>query len=151
MVRSRYRRRAAGPLTLAVSLGINLFLAGWAVTQYLEPPAYSKPGVAPEVVAQAIARSLPAADGALLAGAFAAKKDTLDRARHNYLEALERLRQVIRAEHLDETALQDRMRDVRQIRQTERQIFSDTMLEVIPKMSWQGRQDFVSSHMGGHP
>jgi hypothetical protein len=151
MIRSRHRRRATGPLILAISIGINLFLAGWAVTQYLEPPAYSKPGVAPEVVAQAIVRALPAADGALLAGAFAEKREALDRARRNYLDALERLRQVILAERLDEAALQDRMRDVRQIRQTERQIFSDTMLEVIPKMSWQGRQDFVSSHMGGHP
>ncbi|MDR3440905.1 periplasmic heavy metal sensor [Telmatospirillum sp.] len=143
------RQRTVGSIVLALSVGLNLFFAGWGVMQYFDPPAFSKPGTAPEIVAETIARSLPSADGEILRRAFAEKREPLQAARQRYLSAVERLRNVISSDPLDPQALQEAMAALRSTRQAERDIFSGTMLDVIPRFSLHGRQIFVETHMGG--
>ncbi|MTJ82792.1 MAG: periplasmic heavy metal sensor [Telmatospirillum sp.] len=145
------RRRSSRSWILALSLGLNLFLAGWAVTQYLRPSVYSKPGVAPEVIADAIAGSLPAADGDLMRKAFAERRNDLRAAREAYLVTFDHFRQVITADPPSAAAIAAGMEEVKRTRQLERQIFSDTMVDVLPRLSRDGRQAFVASHLGGRP
>jgi uncharacterized membrane protein len=134
---------------LAISIGLNLFLIGWEVTQRLAAPSYAKPDPAPETVAEAIASELPSADGDILRRAFADKRQPLQEARQRYLVAIGRLRQVLSMEQLDGEAFQSAIADLRSSRQAERKIFGDTMSDVIPRMSAPGRQAFVATHMGG--
>lgn len=140
-----------GSLPLALSLALNLFLVGWAVTQHFGESQFAKPEPAPEVVAEAIAAALPAQDGDLVRRAFDAKRQQLQDARQRYLAAFDRLRRIISAETLDQRAFQDALVDLRAARQAERQIFGETMADVISHMSLQGRQTFVATHMGGRP
>jgi uncharacterized membrane protein len=143
------RRNSARSILLAISIGVNLFLIGWEVTQHLAAPTYAKPDPAPETVAEAIAGALPPADGELLRQAFSEKRQTLSEARRRYLLAVDHVRQVISAEPLDRPAFQEAIVELRASRQAERQIFGDTMQDVIPRLSPQGRRAFVATHMGG--
>ncbi len=143
------RRNGAGSIVLALSIGLNLFLIGWEVTQHLGAPSYAKPDPAPETVAETIAGDLPPADGEVLRRAFGEKRQTLQEARRRYLVAVERVRQVLSTEPLDQEVFLAAIAELRTTRQAERKIFGDTMLDVIPRMSPQGRQAFVATHMGG--
>lgn len=145
------RRNSAGSILLALSIGLNLFLIGWEVTQHLSAPTYAKPDPAPETVAEAIAGALPSADGDILRQAFAGKRQSLQEARQHYLAAVEHLRQILSAETLDREAFQETITQLRGTRQAERRIFGDIMLDVIPRLSPQGRRAFVATHMGGRP
>ncbi|WP_158240569.1 periplasmic heavy metal sensor [Telmatospirillum siberiense] len=143
------RRNSVRSILLAVSLGLNLFLAGWEVTQHFGPSPYSKPHPAPETVAEAIANSLPAGDADILRKAFVEKRPALQEAREEYLNELARLRSIITTEPFDRDAFDASMSRMRATRQTERLLFGDTMRDVIPRLSPQGRQAFVAAHMGG--
>lgn len=143
------RRNGAGSILLALSIGLNLFLIGWEVTQHLGAPTYAKPDPAPETVADTIADALPSADGDIVRRAFAEKRQSLQEARQRYLVAVERVRRVLSSEPLDREAFQEAITQLRATRQAERLIFGDTMRDVIPRMSPQGRQAFVATHMGG--
>jgi uncharacterized membrane protein len=134
---------------LALSIGLNLFLIGWEVTQHLSAPTYAKPDPSPETVAEAIATALPPPDGDILRQAFAAKRQSLHEARQQYLAAFEQVRQVLSTEPLNRDNFQESITLLRATRQAERQIFGDTMTDVIPRMSPQGRHAFVETHMGG--
>lgn len=143
------RWNSARSILLAISLGLNLFLAGWEVTQHFAPAPYSKPPPAPETVADAIANSLPPNDAEILRKAFAEKRPALEAARQEYLGELANLRQVITADPFDPDVFVRAMDQMRATRQAERLLFSDTMRDVIPRLSAQGRRDFVATHMGG--
>lgn len=143
------RRNSAGSILLALSIGLNLFLIGWEVTQHLSAPTYAKPDPAPETVAEAIASALPSADGDILRQAFAEKRQSLQDARQRYLVAVDRVRHVLSVEPFDQDAFREAITQLRTTRQAERLIFGDTMRDVIPRMSPQGRQAFVATHMGG--
>jgi uncharacterized membrane protein len=151
MLETSRRRSSTSSIVLALSLGLNLFFAGWEITQNLAAPHYSRSDTAPEVVSEAIAGALPTADGNLLRRAVDDKRQPLEEARRRYLVALEHARQVISAEPLDEAALHDAVAQVRASRQAERVLFGDTIVSVIPRMSPQGRQAFVTTVMGGRP
>jgi uncharacterized membrane protein len=143
------RRNSARSILLALSIGLNLFLIGWEVTQHVGAPSYAKPDPAPETVAEAIAKALPAADSDVLRRAFAEERQTLQEARQRYLGAVEHARQVISTEPFDRDAFLAAITSLRATRQAERQIFGDTMQDIIPRMSPQGRRAFVATHMGG--
>lgn len=146
-----YRRSPGRSALLAVSLGLNLFFAGWEVTQHFGPPPYAKPHPAPETVASAIADALPPADAGILRKAFAEKRLALQAARSEYLGEIAELRRIITAEPFDRDVFVQEMDRMRATRQSERLLFGDTMRDVIPQLSPQGRQAFVAAHMGGQP
>jgi uncharacterized membrane protein len=129
---------------------VNLFLAGWALTQGFGPTyTNTKPDPAPEQVAEQIAEALPAADAELVRLAFADKRQSLVEARAKYLVALDHVRVAIDANPFDRQALDQAIIELRQTRQAERTIFGETIMDVVPKMSPQGRHAFVVTHMGG--
>jgi uncharacterized membrane protein len=142
------RDRTVCRMLLTLSLGLNLFLIGWVVTGSLGAD-YAKPDPAPEAVAAEIAAALPQPDSDLLLRAVAAQRQALLEARRNYLAAFNHLRSVVAAEPLDATDLRRAVADLRTARQSERALFGDTIVEVLPRMSREGRQAFVASHLGG--
>lgn len=139
---------AGGRLLLALSFGLNVFLIGWTLAGGFAP-RYAKPDPPPGIVAETIAAALPAPDGALLRAAMAEKRPALDAARVRYLDALARLRAVIAAEPPDPAALRAAVAQLRVARQAERVLFGDTIIEVLPRVSAEGRRAFVASHLGG--
>lgn len=145
------RRNSAGTILLALSIGLNLFLIGWEVTQHLGTPAVSKFHPSPESVAEAIAAGLPSSDADILLRAFAERRAPLQAARQQYLVEFERVRQVISAEPFDRDAFEQSIAQLRHTRETERTLFGDAMRDVIPRLSSKGRQAFVATHMGGRP
>ncbi len=146
----RRQRRSLGSVLLALSLGFNVFMIGWVATQRLAPPAFTKPDPPPEVVAASIAQDLPSSDGKMLRDAVAAKRAELAEARAHYLVAVGEVQQVIGADPLDDEALDRVMVGFRSSRQAERGIFGGIMVDVIKRMSPEGRRAFVESHLGGH-
>ena len=142
------RNRSRCRTLLTLSLGLNLFLIGWVVTGSF-PADCAKPDPAPETVAAEIAAALPQADRTLLLQAVAAQSPALLEARRSYLEAFNRLRAVIVTEPINPVDLRRAVADMRTTRQAERSLFGDTIVEALPKMSPQGRQAFVASHLGG--
>jgi uncharacterized membrane protein len=143
------RRRPVGAFLLLLSLGLNVFLLGWAATQYFAPSSCSKPDPAPEVVGESIAEALPAPDAALLRRALAEKQDALHQAREQYLAAVGRLRETLIADPFDSDAYQDAVTEVHASRQAERTLFGSTLAGVIPQMSHEGRKAFVASRLRG--
>ncbi|HXP97857.1 MAG TPA: periplasmic heavy metal sensor [Telmatospirillum sp.] len=143
------RRNSAGTILLALSIGLNLFLIGWEVTQHLGAPVVSKFHPSPETIAEDIAATLPAIDAEILRQAFVEKHPALQETRQRYLAQFEHLRMVISNEPFDRAAYEEAVAQLRDTRQTERLLFGDTMRDVIPRLSPQGRQAFVAIHMGG--
>ena len=56
---------------------------------------------------------------------------------------------MIVTEPLNPVDLRRAVADMRTTSQAERSLFGDTIVEALPKMSPQGRQAFVASHLGG--
>jgi|GEM_PF-2337046 len=144
------RRPRSGPLLLALSLGVNLFLVGWLATQSFSTPKFDKFGVPPEKAAEAIAKTLPDSDGEILRHVISSRATQLNAARRDSQDAMKVLRETIVADPVDQTALRDAFDHMRATRQSERGLFADAIIDAIPQMSLEGRQAFIKTQMGGH-
>jgi acyl carrier protein phosphodiesterase len=83
--------------------------------------------------------------------AFAEKRPALQEARQQYLVEFDRVRQAISGVPFDRDAFEDAITHLHLTREAERSLFGDIMRDVIPRLSPQGRQAFVATHMGGRP
>lgn len=148
---SLFRRNKAASVLLALSLGLNLFLGGWLVTQGVSPSHHDKFSVPPEQAAESIAKSLPAGDGEILRHVIAAHAPQLNAAHRDSQEAMRHLRETIVAEPLDPAALRDAFDMMRASRQSERGLFGDAIIQAIPQMTLEGRQAFIRNNLGARP
>ncbi|OIQ93681.1 hypothetical protein GALL_243620 [mine drainage metagenome] len=146
------RRFCSGPLLLALSLGLNLFLAGWLISGALlgHPQTITLPEPPPEVIIADVARALPPADADLLRRNFASRQPAIDQARQTYVAALDHLARVITARPFDAAAFHQAADAMHAAHQSERTLFRATFSQTIPQMSDAGRAAFVSNHFG-HP
>ncbi len=146
------RRICSGPLLLALSIGLNIFLAGWLISGALlpHPQTVTLPEPSPEVIIADVARALPPDDAALLRRNFTARRPAIDQARQTFLAALDRLAGTITRRPFDAAAFHQAADAMHAAHQTERTLFRATFSQTIPQMSDAGRAAFVSSHFG-HP
>ncbi|HVI50454.1 MAG TPA: periplasmic heavy metal sensor [Candidatus Sulfotelmatobacter sp.] len=150
-MRSFSRSRRLGPLLLTLSLGLNLFLGGWIVSQGLPTLRFDKHGLPPEQAAEAIAKTLPDADAEILRHVMSGRAPQMNAARRDAIEATKHLREAMTAEPLDPAALREAFDRMRAARQAERGLFAETIIDILPQMSLEGRQAFIKTQMVGHP
>jgi uncharacterized membrane protein len=121
------------------SLALNLFFVGLTAALLLRsPPATPPRNVATRI--EALAKSLPSADGAKLRGAYARDHTPVNVARNNYEKAREGIRTVLRQEPFDATAMQDAMTNTRAARQTYDQALQEMLANAAADMSPAGRK-----------
>lgn len=151
--RGFFNRRRLAPLLLAVSLGANIFLAGWWISLEasgdLLCPNLPQPRPAPEMISERIAAALPKADGELLRRTVAEQRDRMDEAHAAYLDTFARLRDIVAANLLDEAAMRSALSELRVRQQTERFLLGDAITDALVRMSPEGRKAFVDTRLGG--
>jgi len=144
-----FRRTRGKWALLALSIGLNLFLAGWIATQELAPFHHDRYATPPEKVTETIVRHLPAGDGEIMRHAIEGRMPQIKIAHREAADATNNLKQVAAAQNVDPTALKTAFDAMRSARQAERTLFIDAILEAMPQMTQQGRQDFIND-MGRH-
>lgn len=143
------RRRTRWAYVAAVSLALNGFCLAFIGAQVLRlrHPDKVLAVVGGDRVGKAIAESimaqlpgkLPDADGQLLRKAFAAKAPTLSALRIQLAEADEQVRADLARQPFDEERLRVSMVQSRAIRRQFGPLIEDMLLEVLPRMSDEGR------------
>ena len=146
-----FHRDKTASVLLALSLGLNLFLGGWLVTQGFVPSHRDKFSVPPEKAAETIAKRLPAGDGEILRHVIATHTPQLNAAHREAQEAMRHLRETIVAAPLDPAALRDAFEKMHAARQNERGLFADAIIVALPQMTEEGRQAFIRNNLGARP
>ena len=149
-VRAGLRRR--GPLLLALSLGLNIFLVGWLGANRLacRSDGASLPEPPPEVMLERIAHHLPQPDAQRLHDVFSTRQDAIHKARQDYIDALDRLSLAVTTQPFDQQAFRKAAAETRAAHEIVRAQFGDALLDAISQFSPEGRAAFASSHFIHH-
>lgn len=134
---------------LALSVAINLFLAGWIVAQQMAPFHRDRYAIPPEKVAEAIVADLPAGDGEILRHAIGIRMPQIKAAHQASDETMLKLKQAASAETVDPAGLKTSFDAMRATHQAERTLFTEAILEALPQMSQEGRRTFIRD-LGRH-
>lgn len=121
------------------SLALNLFFVGIAVAMAVRGPAPPPWDRNVLVRVEHIAASLPAADGDVLRGRIAAQHEAIEDAQAKYRTAQDGVRETLRQEPFDATALQAAMARTRAARQNFDQIIQGVFAGSAAQMSQAGR------------
>ncbi|MEA1674160.1 periplasmic heavy metal sensor [Nitrospirillum sp. BR 11163] len=132
-----------------LSLALNLFLLAFLGAQQWRqrtalgalPPvlARSAAGNALATLVGQLAEQLPAGDRSLLRGAIVSHMAQLEAAQGRFTAAMDQVRTEIDRTPLDPDALRAAMANAREQRQPIGPVLEDIMMEVLPKMSPEGR------------
>lgn len=145
---------------LAVSIALNLFLAAFVGAQRwkavrLERLALPAAGFLegegmrdPEGAVQRLGTTLPRADAALLRRAVLTRLDALAEARRGFAAAVERTREEVARNPVDPTALRAAIEEARRQRQRFGPLVEEILLDIVPRMSPEGRQ-VLARYRGG--
>ena len=124
---------------LPLSLALNVFLATLAVMRPPFPPPRHGPPPSPAHIAERIAQTLPAADGAVLRQVFAVHAAEMER-NHALIHALpDRVRAILAAPALDEAALKAAMADNRDAHAAMDDALAQVIVETATRLSPEGR------------
>ncbi|MDE1145537.1 MAG: periplasmic heavy metal sensor [Azospirillaceae bacterium] len=141
-------------LLLTLSLALNLFLLAFvgaqqwrerAVLRMLPPSVAATPGG--NALASAfidLAENMPADDRRLLREAILSHMAQLEQAQAGFIQAMDQVRAEIDRTPLDDDALRAAIANARTQRQPLGLVLEDIMMDVVPKMSPEGR------HVLGH-
>jgi uncharacterized membrane protein len=120
------------------SLALNLFFIGCAIALLMRGPEPAPPrNVATRI--EALAKSLPPADGAKLRGAYAREHTAVNVARADYEKARDSIRAVLAREPFDAAAMQDAMSKTRAARQQFDEALQGMIAKAAGEMSPAGR------------
>lgn len=148
---------------LAMSIALNLFLAAFVGAQRWKavrlerqaPPAagfLEGGGVQdPEGAVQRLATTLPQRDAALLRRAVLSRLDALTEARRGFALAVERTREEIARTPVDPAALRAAIEEARRQRQRFGPLLEEILLDIVPRMSPEGRQVLARYRGGAMP
>lgn len=120
------------------SLALNLFFIGCAIALLVRGPEALPPhNVATRI--EALAKSLPPADGAKLRGAYVRDHTAVNVARADYEKARDNIRAVLAQEPFDAAAMQNAMSKTRAARQQFDQALQGMIAKAAGEMSPAGR------------
>jgi uncharacterized membrane protein len=121
------------------SLALNLFFVGLTAALLVRGPAAATPrNVAMRI--ESLAQSLPAADGTMLRDNFTTQRAAIEAARANYDASRDRIREVLRREPFDASAMADTMSKARAARQGYDQALQAMLAKAAAEMSPAGRK-----------
>jgi uncharacterized membrane protein len=124
---------------LAISLALNLFLAGMMIAWHMRPPPPPPQGPWFERMIQRMSTDLPSADRDLLQASYQARKGELDRMDKDVQAARERVAAAMRAQPYDPAALEQAMAEARDVREPVVETVEQAVAEAAAKMSPEGR------------
>jgi uncharacterized membrane protein len=139
---------------LLISLAINLFFVGaigaLTVRSYLTGECTQSRRSA-EARIDRIAATLPAADAAILHAKFESERSSAEAAREAYDRSLEQVRNALRAEPFDGSALAAAMADARSQRVALDQVLHEIIAASAAQMSPEGRGQLADWTPPPHP
>lgn len=133
---------------LALSLALNLFLAGMMIAWHMRPPPPPPPGPWFERMIQRMSTDLPQADRDILQTAYQARKGELDRMDKDVQTARERVGAAMRAQPYDPAALEQAMAEARDAREPVVETVEQAVAEAAAKMSPEGRMKLADWRKG---
>lgn len=133
---------------LLASIVLNVFLvAAWIVHFAIE----SRPPRGPMAAMERLGDKLPSSDRAMLRAAFEADFEHFSQSRHAMDEMEPRLRAVLSHEPFDKAAFRALLVESDQIRANFGHSLTDTLPDVVEKMSVEGRHELAEAHFFGPP
>ena len=133
---------------LALSLALNLFLAGTMVAWHMRPPPPPPPGPWFERMIQRMSGDLSPADRDILQASYQSRKGELDRMDREVQAARERVGAAMRAQPYDPAALEQAMAEARDVREPVVEIVEQAIVEAAAKMSPEGRMKLADWRKG---
>jgi len=133
---------------LALSLALNLFLAGMMIAWHMRPPPPPPPGPWFERMIQRMSAALPPADRDILQTSYQARKGELDRMDKDVQAARERVGAAMRAQPYDPVALEQAMAEARDVREPVVETIEQAVAEAASKMSPEGRMKLADWRKG---
>lgn len=133
---------------LAVSVALNLFLAGMMIAWHMRPPPPPPPGPWFERMIQRMSADLPPADRAILQSSYEARRQELDRMDKEVQAAREKVSAAMRAQPYDPAALEAAMAAARDVREPVIETVEQAVAEAATKMSPEGRAKLADWRKG---
>ncbi|OJX71786.1 periplasmic heavy metal sensor [Magnetospirillum sp. 64-120] len=130
---------------LPVSLAVNAFLGGLAITEWLAPD-FPPPPPRPERMIEEMAEILPAPDAAILRHSFAEHAPGMERRPHEREEMFLKIRAALKADPFDPQALTTIFHDGRKIRDAIDDSIEGALVDAATKMSAEGRHKLAEWH-----
>lgn len=133
---------------IGVSIALNLFFAAFLGAQawrahHRGPEADiagERGGAFAQGIIRQLAEKLPPADARLLRNSFLTRLPAILAAQAQALDGLERLRSDIAQEPLDMDKVRADMQPIQDGRQKSRAVVEEVLVEILPRLSPQGRQ-----------
>jgi len=133
---------------LALSLALNLFLAGTMIAWHMRPPPPPPPGPWFERMIQRMSAGLPQADREILQTAYQARKGELERMDKDVQAARERVGAAMRAQPYDPAVLEQAMAQARDVREPVVESVEQAVAEAAAKMTPEGRMKLADWRKG---
>lgn len=133
---------------LAVSLALNLFLAGMMIAWHMRPPPPPPPGPWFERMIQRMSADLPPADREILQASYQTRRGELDRMDKEVQAAREKVAATMRAQPYDPAALDQAMAEAREVREPVVKTVEQAVAEAAAKMSPEGRMKLADWRKG---
>lgn len=130
---------------LPVSLTVNAFLGGLAITAWLRPD-FPPPPPRPQRMIEEMAEILPAADAAILRQSFAERAPNVDNRPRNREEMFLKIRAALKADPFDPQALTAIFQNGRKIRDAIDDSIEGALVDAASKMSAAGRHKLADWH-----
>lgn len=131
---------------LAVSIALNLFLAGMMIAWQMRPSP--PPGPWFERMIQRMSADLPPADRDILLSSYETRRQELDRMDKEAQAAREKVRAAMRAQPYDPAALEAAMAAARDVREPVIKTVEQAIVEAAAKMSPEGRTKLADWRKG---
>jgi hypothetical protein len=144
------RLRLAFAVSLAINLALGTYYAGKSWRERQPPPVLpqamlrSPGGMAAERVLERAVLRLSVSDAAVLRAGIAAHADDMAKAQLAYLADLDLLRAAVLAEPIDRDALRARIAATEQSRLLLEPVIEAIILDVVPKLSPDGRRKLAA-------
>ncbi len=133
-------------VVLAVSVLLNLFLAGFVIGRLSFPAAYVQTDAgSPAMVARARIRDLPLMERIRFGLAIRRHASELRDARDRLREARMKAEQAITAPDYDEAKVKARFADVRRAVTAQQEALHDALADALSKLSPQSREELVNA------